>query len=493
MKSLGDWMADIILFNPSLGYFNKVVKALPLSLLSISRFLHTGYKIKIIDQTMDKNWKKLLKKEVKKGLLCFGTTAMTGTQIKYALEASEIVKYNSNVPVVWGGVHPTLLPEQTLNNENIDFVIRGEGEISFYNLICALDDDKQLNKIKGLCFKENGKIKKNPSYQFLDLNTLPAIPYHLINVRKYLKFSAHNFGKTVHIETGRGCPHRCTFCYSTSFNMNRRRCLSAKSIVDEIRYFIDKFDVDNVFFVDDNFFIEKGKVLEMSQEIIEQRLDITWCCEADLHNFKNFDSRCIKILEKSGLKWVGIGVESGSPHLLRLMKKKIKIKDVINVNKRLRKYDILLRFNFMLGYPTETIADIKRTTKLILKLLKENPNTTIQPLYASVPYPGTEFYDLAVSLGFEPPKRLEGWIEFLPEKWINKIPWVDKKRKRMLKILYLSSMFIDNKMDINTARNAWGMLLRIFSRIYRPMAKFRIENLFSKFGFEEFLFKFISD
>ena len=126
-----------------------------------------GYKIKIIDERVDRNWKNNLISHLKKAPICVGTTCMTGSQIPHALKISSIVKNNSDVPMVWGGIHPSLTPKQTIENQLVDIIITGEGDYTFFELVEHLEKEKSLSNVKGLYYKINDKIKK---YQNIHTN-----------------------------------------------------------------------------------------------------------------------------------------------------------------------------------------------------------------------------------------------------------------------------------------------------------------------------------
>ena len=180
---------NIVLFHPSVRVGKERQKriGLPLGLLTIGTPLYlAGYGIKIIDQCFERRWKDILISELKKKPICVGVSTKTGPQIRYAIEASKIVKQYGAIPVVWGGVHPSLLPEQTLENENIDIIVQGEGEEAFFELVQALERGDSLSNVKGIWFKENSEIKKTEPRAFIDLNNQPSLAYNLIDVNRYL-------------------------------------------------------------------------------------------------------------------------------------------------------------------------------------------------------------------------------------------------------------------------------------------------------------------
>ncbi len=152
---------------------------------------------------------------------------MSGLQIKYALEFARYVRCKiRSSPLVWGGVHPTLLPEQTASNDFVDIVVRGEGELIIKDLANALSSNEPLDAVAGITYNFNGLIKNNPDGKIIDLDDEPiALPYDLLQMDKYPSLKSGRF----HIQTSRGCPHRCGFCYNTNFNKNRWRGKSCQT------------------------------------------------------------------------------------------------------------------------------------------------------------------------------------------------------------------------------------------------------------------------
>ena len=478
-------MSDIILIQPKLGYVDSFIykNTLPSALLSIARLVDKDYKVKIIDQRIDKNWKKHLLKELNQNPLGAATTCMTGMPIKYALEISKFVKDNSNIPMIWGGQHPTILPEQCLEDKNIDIVVRGEGEITFYELVKALDKNKPLKSIKGISYKKDGKILHNPDREFVDLNKLPPLPYHLINIEDY-PIKRLNI-PTLYLETSRGCTNNCGFCYNKSFNRCQWRAFNAENVIHNVQYALKQLkgigELNHIRFVDDSFFESKIRVIKIAN-FFRKNHSLTWEAMGKISDLNMLSPSELKILEQSGCKKISIGIESGSPRILKLINKKISLKKVILLNKRLSNYEIATTYGLVSGFPTETPEDLKKTINLSLTLLNQNKNATLSSIFVYTPYPDSELYSLAQRLGLKPPTKLRGWITYDPDT--ANLPWLSKKRKKMLESILICSLFLDNKSDQSNASN----MVRLLAKIYRPIAKARVKHMFFGFMIEKYIY-----
>jgi radical SAM superfamily enzyme YgiQ (UPF0313 family) len=179
---MSDEQPRVVLFRPKSTYG---VVYVPWSLLAISApLVEEGVFVKIIDENTSDNWRSILEEELKKKPVCLGVTALTGRMIQGAIEASKIA--HDKTKVIWGGVHASLLPEQTVAEEWIDYVIEGEGEESFKKLVLCLLDGKEPTEVPGLYFKANGKVVKTSPSQFVDLASQPSPPWSLLDMNHYI-------------------------------------------------------------------------------------------------------------------------------------------------------------------------------------------------------------------------------------------------------------------------------------------------------------------
>jgi len=475
-------MRNVILVNPlhrfGKGVFND--PALPLSLLTVASPLDkAGYSVKIIDQQVQPQWRKPLLVELKKGALCVGITCMTGPQIRYALAISKIVKKNSSIPVVWGGTHSSLLPAQTLEDENIDIVVQGEGEETFLELVGALKNKTSLGAVKGIWYRQNGQIKQNPARPFIDLNRQPPLSYHLIDINKYLEKRFQY--RALRTFTSRGCSHNCSFCYNQSFNLGKWRALTVDEAIRRVKNLADIYKINSIIFCDDNFFNDIPRAKEILKGLTSEGLGLN-LFKVDIRpdTLLSIDDELMGLLKKSGCLNVAVGLESGSERILKLLKKNITVSQILEVNKRLKAFGIIPSYTFMMGYPTETIEDLKQTVWLILNLIKENP-AIIKKLLIYTPLPGTELYELSVQCGLIVPQRLRGWVRF-NYRTIN-LPWLSREMRGLLKMLNFCTLFLEDNSFFNP-QIRMSRFVRSTAKLYRPLARWRVENLLWKFPLE---------
>ena len=329
-----------------------------------------------------------------------GFSVLTGRSIEDAINQS--IRFKEILPkakIVWGGVHPSLLPEQTIIEPYIDYVVVGEGEYTLLELVQCLENSNniKLEDIKGLLYKENHRIFRNEPRPFIkkSLDELPNPAWHLIDVKKYSEIT---------LNTSRGCPFRCTFCYNRPFNKGRRSDFSAERIVSQIEHLQQKYGATSIKFYEDNFTVNRKRLREFCKLVISKKLKIKWNCESRVDLLEED----IALMAKSGCTWVGLGVESGSPRMLAFLQKDIKLEDVKKTCELLAKYKIGPAIYLMAGLPTETVEDFTMTLQLLKKLDFSNYEYMIYR-----PYPGTVLYDYCVNNGlFTPPAKLADWAKF---------------------------------------------------------------------------------
>ncbi len=366
-----------------------------------------------------------------------GITAMTGFQIKYGLEIAALARSaNPEALIVWGGVHPSLLPEQTIMNPLVDIVVIGEGEHTFLEIVENFSKGKSLEGIPGTCYKNQaGEIIMGGNRRFLDLNDLPLPLYNLVDINKY-KGIRHQFD----YQSSRGCPFRCGFCYNTVFCGSRYRKKSAEKVLTELIYLYDNYEVVDFGFVDDEFFIEKKRVEAIMDGIIEsgRKFKITASCRLDV--VCGFPEPLLKKMKKAGVSQIFFGAESGSPAMLKAIHKDITKTQIIQGAKKVAEAGIRPMLSFMSGFPGETMDDLRMTLDTIRELWDTNPLITVNGIFPFNAYPGTKLYQESISLGLKPPSSLKEWsnwsFQYEPDN-----PWLNKTQKRWMQIAFYMVRF----------------------------------------------------
>ncbi len=426
-------MSKILLFFPKLEDKDQIL--LPASVLMVAAPLaKTGYEVKIIDQRVEPKWREIILAELKQEPLVFGVSALTGKQILNGLVASKLVKKNSLVPVVWGGVHPSLLPKQTLANEYIDLVVVGEGEETFLELVNCLKNKKPIESILGLGYKKDGEIFVNSPRDFIDLDKQAEMPYDLVEIENYIakhSFASGKVGRDIALYTSRGCPHRCGFCYNQEFNKRCWRGKSAEKVAAEMKELVGKYNITSFNIEDDEFFVDINRAKKICQLIIEAGLKIEIFTSCRVNYVANsMGEEYLKLLKQAGFRTLAFGVESGSEKILKLINKDIIIEQIFITINKLKQVGIDSKYYFMAGFPTEEINDLYQTTDLIQKMRQADPQIRIPPWRVFTPYPGTGLYELAGQEGWQPPKSLEEWAQY--DFNTIKLPWVKNKIKKII-------------------------------------------------------------
>jgi radical SAM superfamily enzyme YgiQ (UPF0313 family) len=410
---------------------------------------------------------------------------MTGPQIRHSLDISQFVKsIDPTVKVVWGGVHPSLFPDQTLANDNIDIVVKGEGEITFYELVERLKNNESIEGLPGIIYKKDGQMVVGPVRPFIeDLDELPHLPYDIVEIEKY-RASGLFAGPSLTFFTSRGCPFPCAFCYNRIYNSGRWRAFSAKSTMDRIEHIVKKYGVRKFFIQDDNFIVNIKRFWELMDEMTARDLNIEWAClGVRIDTLKKIGDEGLQKMVRAGCRDIDIGIESGSPRVLKMIKKYIDLELVLDVNRMLAKYPINSKCTFIIGFPGESEEEVQSTVNFAVRMVKENPNV-FTLIFVYCPYPGTELFKLAIDAGFQVPKRLEDWGNFTRDEWFLKTDsWLTPDQRKRYNNICFTSMFACKAGK--TKISDWKF--RMLFDLYHPLAKFRLQKNFHRFPVESFV------
>lgn len=440
-------MADVILFRPTEVYSKAIPShRAPLGLLYLaSELTARGFSVKIIDTETTSNWSKALVGAMEETTLLVGIGVMTGHQIGDAIDFAAAVKRIRNVPVVWGGLHPSLLPEETLRHEMVDIVVIGEAEMTLADLAESIRNHDSLEGVRSIVYKQNGEIiHTRPRDNFLEMDKLRLPDYRMVDVEYYANQTRSFMGERkgcLDLNTDRGCPNRCGFCYNLKFNARRWRAMSAEKVLDAIAAMVNRYRIAAINFTSDNFFVNKERVRAIASGLIERKLNIAWHADIRVDTFLQYDDSLLSLIKKSGCAELTFGVESGSDQILQLICKDIRVEDVLRAHARALDFGFRVNYHFMIGFPDETSADIRATSRLIYRLSGQEGITIFGPAIYT-PYPGTPLFDRSVQLGFRQPRSLEAWTRY---DWntLPKFPWFSWCYKKYLtEVQYVTSRAI---------------------------------------------------
>ena len=368
------------------------IKAPPLGLAWIAAVLEReGHKVKIIDTpTLEMGWKDWLVEVKSWHPDIVGFSMLTPTAPK-GYQAVKLLKeeLGEDFPVFAGGVHVTPMYREALSN-NIDVVVLGEGELTTAEFINVVEkhglDKEKLRNVKGLAFKDDSGIIVTGHRPFIQsLDSLPWPARHLLPMDKYTLFGKSI--KVAHVMASRGCPYGCIYCTTSYFWGRRVRFRSAKSVADEIEHLVDKYKVKHIVFSDDELTINRRFVYDLVKELKERGIEIFFSCGSRVdHVNKEF----LKFLYDNGCEALYFGIESASQETINRIRKRIRLEQAVKVFKWIREIGGFVMGSFILGFPWETIDDMKRTVDFAIKLKPSYAQFTVL-----TPYPGTPLFNYA--------------------------------------------------------------------------------------------------
>lgn len=367
----------------------------PLGLAYIAAVLREdGHVINIIDLNFGMDWKQFEKELIKAKPDAVGVTCMT-TMANNALKVAERVKRNLNCPVILGGPHPTIMPESILYNENVDYVVEGEGEITIRELIQNLEEHKNVKTVSGIWYKKNGIIKRTTPRQFIE--NLDQIPFP---ARDLLSKEYFRYGYA-YIITSRGCPFNCSFCQPTLRRLfgPKVRFRSPSNVVDEMEYLKKSMKIRHVKFEDDTFTINRRRLIELCTEMKKRNVNITWDCNGRVGTVSE---DLLLRMKEAGCVKMAFGVESGSQEILDTLNKGITVQEIKNDFRLCKDVGIRTHAYLMVGSPGETEKTIMETASLINEIEPDEMFISI-----TTPLPMTKLYEDMIGRGMITAKKWE--------------------------------------------------------------------------------------
>jgi anaerobic magnesium-protoporphyrin IX monomethyl ester cyclase len=395
---------------------------MPLSILALAPELEKrGYSVVLIDERVDRQALSKLEASLD-GAICVGISSMTGYQIKCGIAAAKKVRALSDVPIVWGGWHVSLLPEESVKSPHVDIVVRGQGEKTFAELVQAIVEKGNLKKIPGITFKNGEEVFSTADPSIVSLDDLDPMPYDLIDINRYHPHFSYL--------SSIGCPMSCGFCADAVVYKRRWKAMNALRLAEEITHLSKKLSwrIRSIYFIDNNFFVDSERVRIFCDEMIKRGIRIAWEALGHPRQLAKLDDGFYKLMKQSGCYRILIGAESGSQTILDYINKKAAVEDILLFVKKCKENQIIPVLSFMCGFPKSPIDDLKETVLFINEAKRINQRTKIK-LFFFTPYPGSFLYQEAIQSGFQPPTSLEDWSRYTLN--IRNMPYLDPDYEKL--------------------------------------------------------------
>ncbi len=374
----------------------------PLGIMSIAAYLRKNYRyeIKIEDLRLRSNdrfgYLESLIRTYAPDIV--GVSALTHETAAIPGIAECVKRVNANIKVILGGPHATAYPQKAIHIPGIDYVVVGEGEIPAGILIERLLYQTDVSDIKGIVFKTGDRIVSNGRGDFVnDLNELPIPAYDLIKIDEYGRYpsmSRTGMKNYMSIFSSRGCPFQCVYCHNIFGKVFR--CRSAENLFNEIKYLYDNYGIRNFEILDDIFNLDAKRMLDFCECVIGSGMKLNFAFPNGLRS-DLLDSRQLEKLREAGTDFIGFAVESGSPRIQKLIKKNIRLDKIKENIEIAHSIGIHTHGFFMMGFPGETIEEMKMTVNFMLSSKLHTCG-----LFVVMPFEGTELGNMSRERGSMP-------------------------------------------------------------------------------------------
>jgi radical SAM superfamily enzyme YgiQ (UPF0313 family) len=410
----------IVLYNPKAVFWT-----MPLALLAVGSALdRSRYDVVVIDGRLETDPIAAVLAALDDRAVCLGVTVLTGAPIHDALTVTRAVqRARPGLPIAWGGWHPSLFPESCVRDAQIQAAIIGQGEHTFAEVVDRWAHGRDLAGVTGCAHPTSDTVVVEPPRSIVDVNTLPAHDFGLINVPRYFALKGR---RQLDYISSQGCRFRCEFC-ADPFVYNRTWSgLDPVRMGEELGALWKQHPFDDLNFQDETFFTSTSRAAAVAESLLQQGIRTTWAATMRADQGVRLDEAALALCRRSGLRRAMVGVESGSTEMMRWMKKDATLDQVFATAERLVAHDIGGLFPFIVGFPDEPEGSVIDTMNVIKRLRAMSPRFEAV-IYFYQPYPGSPIADLAWQRGYPRPASLEAWAGFdyvgARGPWVTPAKW----------------------------------------------------------------------
>jgi radical SAM superfamily enzyme YgiQ (UPF0313 family) len=457
----------VVFFFPS---FASSEATAPLGVLAVATpLIRSGYQVVLIDSTIAPDYKKRVLAEVRDAL-CLGISLVTGPMIRETVEIARAVKeWDPDFPIVLGGWHPSLLPDQTLQADCVDYIVRGQGEDALLELVRHLESRSAPDLIPGIGFKRDGRLILTPERPLKPLADMPPKAYHIADFDAYER----GCGKRWAMYTSSlACPFNCAYCTNSGVYGRKWNALGPGQFVEETVDLTRRYRLEMLWVVDDNFMVDLDRARGIAEGLVRADSQFKWSIQATTNMVARLSPEDLKLLRRAGLHQICQGVDSGSPKVLQLMNKTFQDFDQIYESAaRCLAAGIRPSFNVIFAFPGEGTKERRETIDFMMDVCRRFPGAEFWTNIFT-PYPGSPIFQRCAELGIEPPKSLEGWADFFPR--YTTLPWLKGRDHERLQVTrdYLRIAFD----RIPIAADTRGPITRIVQKAISLPARWRLDH-----------------
>lgn len=397
----------VLLINPTFNvqeHYGKLSDAasllLPVSLLYLGGMLESqGVPVRIMDGQCDDLSEASLLRTIEEMKPAFvGVTMLTPTSFDAHKLISIVKNHYPSLYVLAGGTHPTVLPQEVMEDRNIDVIAISEAEqtiVEIYDILANGGEKKDLKNVAGIWYRDGDEVVKTadrPLYS--DLDKIPLPMWHGVKMDLYHQVPDSSFARPMRVMmSSRGCPFKCIFCSARQVSGFKYRAHSADRVLEEIEILVNKYNARQIIYLDDNFIISKKRVFEICEKIMQKgyHKKVVWTAAG---RADEVTEPLLKTMKDAGCKMISFGIETGSPRLLELIKKGEKKEHIEKAVAMAKKVGVKVRGTLILGLPTETREESLETIDFAKKLGLDFAKFSL-----ATPYPGTALYNVALERG----------------------------------------------------------------------------------------------
>lgn len=457
----------VVFFFPA---FSSQEATAPLGILAISTpLLRAGYDVRIIDSTITPNFQKRVLAELADAL-CLAVSLVTGPMIRETVQIGRAAKaLYPDLPVIVGGWHPSLLPDQTLAADFIDVVVRGQGEEAMVEVLQRIEDGASLAGIPGVGYKQDGRLVFNPPRALKPICDLPPKAYHLADFDAYERLCGRRWAMYI---SSLACPYNCGYCTNQGVYGRQWNALEAEQVSEEMADLASRYRLGLLWVVDDNFLVDRERALGIAEGLVRRGVKFDWSIQASTNLVSRFSVEELKLLKRAGLSQVSQGADSGSKKILHLMNKDFqKLENIYEAADKLSQAGIRPSFNIIFAYPGEGESERRESIRLVMDICRRYPGAEFWTNIFT-PYPGSPVMDKAFEFGIDVPKSLEGWSDFFPRYTV--LPWMNGRKHRRLQTMREYMRVAFNRIPIATERR--NRLTRAVHQAISLPARWRLDH-----------------